>query len=130
MADLVLLLHFAFVLFVVGGLIALAWGLARGARWTLRRGFRAAHLAAVAWVVVQGWLGRVCPLTHLENWLRVAAGEPPYATTFLGHWVGRLLYCDAPGWAFTAAYTAFGALVVLANALAERRRTTAGRAGA
>jgi hypothetical protein len=74
-------------------------------------GFRLLHLAAIAIVAAQAWLGLDCPLTTLEMWLRAQAGLPTYAATFVGHWLQRLLYFDAPGWAFMLVYTLFALLV-------------------
>jgi hypothetical protein len=82
LADLILLVHLAFVLFVVlGGLLLLRW---RRLAW--------AHLPAVlwaAWIELAGW---ICPLTPLENWLRRRAGEAGYETGFGEHYVIPLLY--------------------------------------
>ena len=112
LADAVLLLHFGFVAFVVGGLLLIVVGNSRGWRWVNDWWFRLAHLAAIAFVVAQAWLGQACPLTTLESWLRMRAGDMPYATSFVGHWLQRVLFYDAPSWAFTLAYSAFAALVV------------------
>jgi hypothetical protein len=76
--------------------------------------FRLAHLAAIGIVVAQAWFGIACPLTTLESWLRVRAGEAAYETSFIEHWLTRLLYYDAPAWVFTVAYTLFGLAVVAA----------------
>ena len=111
LADAVLLLHFAVVLFVVGGLLAILVGNIRGWDRVNSLLFRVTHLAAVAVVVVQAWLGELCPLTVLESWLRQQAGETAYATSFIEHWVQRLLYYEAPFWVFTLLYTVFGLLV-------------------
>ena len=80
----------------------------RGWRFVNGWWFRLAHLAAIAVVVAQAWLGVVCPLTTLESWLRVQAGEAAYETSFIEHWLTRILFYDAPAWVFTAAYTLFG----------------------
>jgi len=114
LADAVLLLHFGVVLFVVGGLAAVVVGNRRGWRWVNGWAFRGAHLAAIGFVVVQAWWGQTCPLTVLESWLRVRAGASAYDTSFVEHWVQRLLYYQAPAWVFVVAYTAFAALVLLA----------------
>lgn len=114
LADGVLLLHAGVVLFVVGGLLAIVAGDRFGRRGVDAPAFRAAHLAAIGVVVVQAWLGRACPLTVLESWLRERAGEAGYGGGFVAHWVGRALYWDAPAWAFTVAYTAFAVAVILA----------------
>jgi Protein of Unknown function (DUF2784) len=114
LADLVLALHLAVVLFVVGGLLLIVAGNLRGWRWVNALAFRLAHLAAVAVVAAQAWLGLVCPLTTLEMWLRVQAHAPSYKGSFIEHWLQRLLYYDAPAWGFTLVYTLFGLAVVLA----------------
>lgn len=114
LADLVLATHFAVVSFVVGGLVLVVVGNRCGWPWVNRWWFRLAHLAAIAIVVAQAWLGVVCPLTTLESALRVKAGGAGYETSFIEHWLTRLLYYDAPAWVFTAAYTLFGLAVLAA----------------
>jgi polyferredoxin len=114
LADTALYLHFAFVLFVVLGLVAILVGGVRGWAWVRNRPFRTGHLAAIGVVVAQAWLGILCPLTHLEVWARERAGEATYTGSFVSHWVERALYYRAPAWAFIAAYTLFAALVVVA----------------
>jgi GNAT superfamily N-acetyltransferase len=59
-----------------------------------------------------GWAGAVCPLTTLEMRLRAKAGAETYAGSFIGHWLQRILYYDAPPWVFTLGYTIFGLVVV------------------
>ena len=107
LADLVLLLHAAFVLFVVGGLVATWAGAVLGLEWARNPWFRGLHLAAIAFVVVQSLLGYACPLTIWEDALRATATEEG----FIQRWVRALLYWSAPQWVFTAVYAAFGALV-------------------
>ncbi|MBX3745185.1 MAG: DUF2784 domain-containing protein [Verrucomicrobiae bacterium] len=112
-ADLVLLLHASFVAFVVGGWLLVSLGGWLKWDWVRRPLFRGAHLVAIAFVTVQAALGRVCPLTTLENFLRDRAGtEPTYPDTFIRYWVGRCLFYEADPWVFTAAYLAFLALVI------------------
>lgn len=111
LADLVLLLHFGVVLFVVGGLILVWLGNRRAWRWVNHPGFRLLHLAAIAVVVAESWLGITCPLTVWEAWLRQQTGNAGYATGFIEHWVQRALFYEAPSWVFTLAYSLFGALV-------------------
>lgn len=130
LADLVLTVHFAVVLFVIGGLVAIVAGNLYGWRFVNSWWFRLAHLAAIAVVVAQAWLGIVCPLTTLESWLRVQAGQAAYAESFIEHWLTRLLYYDAPAWVFTAAYTSFGLAVVAAWwRFPPGRRAVSGRHG-
>ena len=58
-------------------------------------------------------MGTTCPLTVWENALRVRGSETGYSRDFIGYWLDRLIFYDAPAWAFTAAYLAFGAVVLL-----------------
>ena len=114
LADAVLVLHAAVVAFVVGGL-ALVWvGHGLGWRWVDGISFRLTHALAIAFVVAESWLGVVCPLTSLEQLARARAGRPTLGEgqSFIGYWLSRLLYYDAPGWVFTLAYSLFGLLVV------------------
>ena len=113
LADIVLVLHFAVVVFVVGGLMAVLVGNWLGWRWVNYLWFRLAHLAAIGYVVVQSWFGITCPLTTLESWLREQAGLPSYSESFIEHWVQGLLFYQAPFWVFALVYTVFGALVLL-----------------
>ena len=113
LADAILFLHAAFVLFVILAVPAIAIGHFRRRAWVRNRWFRGAHLVAIAIVVLQAWLGVLCPLTIWENHLREQAGEAGYERGFVAHWVHELLFYDAEPWVFTVIYTAFGLLVVL-----------------
>lgn len=112
LADALGLIHAGFVLFVVGGLAAILAGWRFRWRWTERMAFRFAHLAAIGFVVLQTWLGRLCPLTLWENQLRNLARQEGVGESFIAYWLERLLYWSFPSWVFLAAYTAFGALVL------------------
>ncbi len=82
LADLVVLVHALFVLFVVGGgIVVLRW---RRLAWL--------HLPAAAWGVAIELGGWVCPLTYLENYFRRMGGETGYSGTFIGRYVEPLLY--------------------------------------
>ncbi len=111
-ADAVLVLHFAIVVFVVGGLVLVVAGNLRGWRWVNAWWFRLAHLAAIAIVVAQAWLDIICPLTTLEMWLRAQARASTYSGSFIEHWVARLLYYEGPPWVFAMVYSVFALLVV------------------
>jgi hypothetical protein len=101
-ADTVLVLHAAFVLFVVFGSLLV-----------LRRPTLAwLHLPAVLWVVLLEFNGWYCPLTPLEVTLRQAAGEAGYSGGFLEHYVLAALY---PEGLSRAAQTLLGAMVVAIN---------------
>ena len=112
LADAVLVLHAAIAAFVVGGWIIVVFGNLRRWRWVNDLRFRLAHLAAIAVVVAEAWLGVACPLTTLEMWLRSRAGAPTYGGGFIEHWFQHLLYHDAPPWVFVLAYSLFGLLVL------------------
>jgi hypothetical protein len=115
LADVVLALHVGVVAFVVGGLVLVVAGNLRGWGWVNALWFRLAHLAAIAVVVAESWFGVVCPLTTLEMGLRARApGGTTYGGSFVGHWLQRLLYYDAPPWVFMLAYTLFGVAVAAA----------------
>lgn len=121
LADLVLLVHFFFVLFVVAGLPLVWIGAAAGWRWVRHFGFRACHLAAILIVSAEALAGIWCPLTILEDALRGHASE----RSFVARWLHALIFYDLPSWMFTAAYVAF-ATVVAATWLRippERRRS-------
>ena len=84
LADLVVLVHLAFVVFVVvGGLLALKW------RWVVWL-----HLPAAIWGALIEFGGWICPLTPLENWLRNQGGEEGYAGGFIQHYMVPVLYPD------------------------------------
>ncbi len=125
LADLVLVVHFLFVLFVVGGLAAIVAG-ARQWAWVRNRAFRLVHLAAIVFVAAESLLGIACPLTLWEDALR--GGGP--ARSFVGRWVAWLLYYQLPEWVFAAAYCAFAAAVVWAWRRVPPRAKSVSRPGA
>ena len=125
-ADSVLLLHALFVVFVVSGLILILVGGALGWAWVRLRWFRMTHLAAIGVVVIQSWLGAICPLTTLESVLRTRAGGSGYPGSFIAHWIEVLLYYRAPPWVFVVCYTVFGALVIAAWFWVRPRRPKKG----
>lgn len=112
-ADLVLLIHVGFVVFVVVGQILIMIGGWRRWAWVRNLRFRLAHMAAIGFVVAQAWLGQTCPLTLWEMQLRRLAGEASYPGSFIAHWLEALLYYQAPPIVFTLVYSAFGLLVAL-----------------
>ena len=112
-ADITVAIHAAFIVFIVAGqvFILLGWWKA----WEAARNpiFRIAHLGAIGFVVLEAWFGVTCPLTLLENHLRTMAGEAGVGPSFIGYWLGRLIFYNAPGWIFTSLYTAFAGLVIV-----------------
>lgn len=82
LADLVVLLHFAFIVFaVLGGALALRWA---WMPWL--------HLPALGWGAYAELSGRICPLTPLENALRAAAGGATYAQGFVERYIVPIVY--------------------------------------
>ncbi|MDB5935337.1 MAG: hypothetical protein JWQ01_2681 [Massilia sp.] len=118
-ANAVLVAHACVVLFILAGLVLILLGGRRGWPWVRNFRFRLLHLGAIGYVVAQSWFGIDCPLTTLEQWLRVRAGEVGSADDFIAHWVGQLLFYHAEPWVFVAAYSLFG-LLVLASWLLVR----------
>lgn len=110
LADLVLVVHFAFVAFVVGGLVAIWVGAARDWRCVRRFDFRIAHLAAICFVAIESIAGVMCPLTVWEDLLRGRES----GTGFIERGLHAILFYEFPPWVFTAIYIGF-ALVVIAT---------------
>jgi hypothetical protein len=103
LADLVLVTHLAFAVFVaLGGLLALRWSFVR---WI--------HLPAAVWGAAIEFGGWICPLTPLENWLRVRAGRTAYEGDFVARYVLPVLY---PEGLARDAQLVLGLLVVVINA--------------
>lgn len=103
-ADSVVVLHFAFIVFVVaGGLLVLRWP---RLAWL--------HLPVVAWGAGIEFVGWICPLTPLENRLRRAAGEAGYAEGFIEHYLLPLIY---PAGLTREIQIALGLFVLGVNAL-------------
>ncbi len=122
LADAVLAIHFAFVLFAIFGAFAVFW----------RRWVAYFHLPYVIWAAAVNLVPFTCPLTPLENTLRIAAGQRGYDAGFIDHYLTPLVYPD--GMSAPVALVA-GVSVVVWNALAYgfiyvrcRRSTQSGRA--
>ena len=83
-ADFIVIIHFGFIVFIVlGGLLVFRWP---KLMWL--------HLPAVAWGVVIEFAGFICPLTPLENRLRIAAGESGYSSRFIDKYLIPVVYPD------------------------------------
>ena len=121
-ADALLILHTMLVVFVILGLVATFAGYFLQWQWVRNFWFRLSHLAVIAIVVLQSWLGVLCPLTTWEMALRAKAGEAGYEGSFIQHWLQSILYYSAPEWVFIVAYTVFGALVLASWFLVRPQR--------
>jgi hypothetical protein len=120
-ADALLVVHFVSAAFIVGGLILVWLGAALDWSWTRNPWFRYLHLGAIAFVAAEALAGVACPLTVLEDLLRGGVR----AESFVGRWVQRLLYYQAPEWVFTAAYVVWTAATLLTLWLVPPRRRAA-----
>ena len=109
MADVILVVHFAIVAFIVGGLLLTWIGAAAGWRWVRNPWFRWLHVAAIVFVAAEAILGYACPLTVWEDALRGGTK----AESFIGRWVRELLFYRAPEWVFTTIYCAWAAATLL-----------------
>jgi polyferredoxin len=118
LADALLVVHFAIATFICGGLVLVWIGAALGWGWVRNPWFRYLHLAAIVFVAAEALLGMACPLTVWEDVLRDGAG----AESFVGRWVRRLLFYQAPEWLFTTAYLAWAAASAATLALVPPRR--------
>lgn len=81
-ADMVLMTHFAFILLVVAGALAVfrySW-------------FVWIHVPAASWGAFVELTGRICPLTTLENFLRIHAGQEGYASSFVEQYILPVIY--------------------------------------
>jgi hypothetical protein len=121
-ADGILIVHTAFIAFVIGALVATLIGWWLNWSWVRNGWFRAAHLLAIGYVIYEAWSGIPCPLTIWENDYRVLAGQDPYGEHgFIAYWLHKVIFFEAEPWVFTTCYTAFGLLVVAAMFLAPPR---------
>ncbi len=111
-ADIILLIHVLFVLFVVFGLLLILTGKIFAWGWVHNFSFRITHLVAIGVVVLQSWLGLICPLTVWEMDLRARADDSVYEGSFIAYWMQSLLYYRAEEWVFILLYTLFAVLVV------------------
>ncbi len=110
-ANLLALVHLAYVGFVVVGQALIVWGGLAEWDWIRNPWFRWLHLGAIGIVVAEVALGVYCPLTLLEAQWR---GEATDGAGFIAEWVGRLLYFDIALWQAHVAYLVF-ALITLGS---------------
>ena len=122
LANVVVLCHFAYVLFVAFGLVAIVAGIAWKRPWARNFWFRFVHLAMIGIVVVEAWAGITCPLTTLENRLRIAGGLESQKHDFIERWLHAVMFFSAPPWVFMVGYSAFGLAVLATFVLAPPRR--------
>lgn len=84
LADIVMLIHLLFIVFVIlGGLLCFKW---RKILWL--------HVPAFIWGAAIEFSGGICPLTPLENWLRYSGGREIYSSGFIEHYIIPVIYPD------------------------------------
>ncbi|WP_338668705.1 DUF2784 domain-containing protein [Pseudodesulfovibrio methanolicus] len=122
-ADVVLVIHFGIAASLTLGLPVIWIGAAAGWRFVRNPWFRWTHAGLMGVVLAETVAGKLCPLTVWEAALRRAAGEGGNEpASFVGYWLGRVLFLDfAPVW-FAVAYGLFFGLIVLTLLLVPVRR--------
>ena len=114
LADILLVVHFIFVSFVVIGLLV-TW-LGYFLRWVFVRNFyfRLAHILAMAVVLLESVFGVVCPLTTWEIQLRKLGGQVVYEDqTFMQYWIHKIMFFQLEPATFTTIYSCFFTALVL-----------------
>ncbi|MBN9124211.1 MAG: hypothetical protein BGO99_12750 [Nitrosospira sp. 56-18] len=109
LADIILIIHFLFVLFIVGSVPAIWIGARLGWRFVRNIRFRLVHLGAILFVSLESLAGMVCPLTLLEDSLR----RTPADTSFIQRWLHRILFYDVPEGVLTVLHVMFAILVAV-----------------
>ena len=113
LADSVMVIHFAYVAFVVVGLALIWLGFLCSWRWVRNFWFRAVHLLTMGIVVVEALFKITCPLTTWERALRRKAGVEASDGSFVKHWVHKLMFWDLEPSTFTIIYVVFFLGIVL-----------------
>ena len=129
LADVIAAIHFAYVAFVVVGMLLILLGIVLRWKWVRNRYFRVIHFLMIGVVAVQALCNVECPLTTWEYELRIKSGGGAQAGSFVARWVHRLMFFDAPEWVFTVCYCLFGLAVLATLFLAPPNWRQRGRAG-
>ncbi len=109
LADIVLIIHFFYVLFVVGSLPVIWVGARLKMTFVGNPWFRYLHLAAILFVVAESLLGVACPLTVWENSLRQIEMD----SSFIQHWLHFIIFYNVPETVLAAVYCLFAGLVAM-----------------
>ena len=124
LADLIVVVHFLYVGFVLFGLAAILLGVVLRWRWVRNFWFRTIHFLMIALVAAESLCGIECPLTTWEAELRWAVGEDVEQGSFIGRWVHELMFYEygtVPEYVFTTCYCLFAAAVLATLLLAPPR---------
>ncbi len=113
LADVTVFVHFAYIAFVLGGLLCILLGIIFRWEWVRNFWFRVLHLAAMAIVALESLVDFECPLTTLENYLLELSGGRPTGDSFVGRWLNNLIMYSGPDWVFTTVYVALAGFIAL-----------------
>jgi uncharacterized membrane protein len=119
LADCLVLVHLAFVVFVVAGGFLVLW----------RPSFRWIHLPAAVWGALVEFTGWICPLTPWEQALRVKAGLVGYTGGFIEHYILPVLYPQGltPGVQVALGFLVIGVNVAIYAFVGYRQARLSGR---
>jgi hypothetical protein len=114
LADVILLVHFAFAAFIVLSVPVIWIGFFLKKRFAHNPTFRLAHLLAMGCVLAEALVGMICPLTIWEAALRSRAGNgETYSGSFVQHWVHKILFYEIDQTTFAWIYAGFFAWIVV-----------------
>ncbi len=102
LADAVIIVHFLFIAFVVAGGLLVMW----------RPGLAWLHVPAVVWGALIEFAGWICPLTELEDYLRLRGGGEAYSGDFIVHYIAVVIY---PAGLTASVQYILGGLVLIIN---------------
>ena len=113
LADLTVAVHLDYACFVLLGFLAIAVGSLCGWFWVRNFPFRVIHLVCTILVPLETIVKITCPLTTLENFFLRASGVEGYDRSFIGNFLNKVLFYEAPEWVFALIYLLLAALVIL-----------------
>ena len=108
-ADIVLILHFGFVIFITSGFFIIPIGYRLNWKWITNRKLRLFHFGMMAFVTLETFLGITCPLTIIENSIRGAN----QSNSFISYWITKLIYWDLPILYFLILYSVVSAWTLI-----------------
>jgi hypothetical protein len=122
LADVIVTVHFAYISYVLVGLLLIVIGGILHWNWVRNPWFRWTHLLCITIVAVEAIFGISCPLTDWENDLREWAGEPLSGSSFIGRLLNDILFVNVSPWILTCCYIGFALLVLCTFWLIPPRR--------
>jgi hypothetical protein len=113
-ADLIVVVHFLVVGFVLGSQVLILLGYWRHWIWIRNTAFRLTHLILIVFISIQSLAGDLCPLTIWEYRLRLLAGQAVGKDVpFMARVFRQIIFYALPAWAFNVIYVAFGIIVIM-----------------